>query len=56
METQPGVVEALGQTVSMVTCGDSFTTAVTKSKQLFYKYRPFLCHCKSGVEQDPKYP
>ena len=31
METQPGVVEALGQNVVMVTCGDSFTTAVTKS-------------------------
>ena len=31
METQPGVVEAIGQGVAMVTCGDSFTTAVTKS-------------------------
>lgn len=31
METQPSVVEAIGQSVVMVTCGDSFTTAVTKS-------------------------
>lgn len=33
METQPGVVEAVGQNVVMATCGDSFTTAVTKSMQ-----------------------
>ena len=33
METQPGVVEAIGQSVVMVTCGDNFTTAVTKSME-----------------------
>lgn len=35
METQPGVVEAIGQGVTMVTCGDSFTTAVTKSGEVY---------------------
>lgn len=29
-ETQPGVVEFLGQNVTLVTCGDSYTAAVTK--------------------------
>jgi len=35
-ETQPGVVEALGQNVTMVTCGDSYTAAVTKGINCMY--------------------
>jgi len=37
-ETQPGVVKALGQNVTMVTCGDSYTAAVTKGMNCIVMY------------------